>query len=212
MKDATYVHPLTALGKRAMDLSIALTGIIFTLPLYPLIALMIKLNSPGPVFYRQMRIGYQSENYVCLFLMTRFRTVKVDTEATSGSVRPTRNAPQVTKVGHFLRRTHLDKLPQLWNVLMGDMSIVGPRPEPPDICQKLEDNIPFYTERTFDVVPGMTGLAQVNLSFYETVDDLRNNVAYDHAYALSLSSPAEWLKMDVSILLKTIWVMVTGKR
>ncbi|WOG29337.1 sugar transferase [Endozoicomonas sp. 8E] len=212
MRGVTYVHPLTTLGKRAMDLALAVIGIIFTLPLYPFIALMIKLDSPGPVFYRQMRIGYQSKNYVRLFLMNRFRTMSVDKEAQSDPVRATKNELRVTKAGLFLRRTRLDKLPQLWNVLMGDMSIVGPRPEPLGICHKLEDNIPFYTERTYDVIPGMTGLAQINLSCDETLYDLRNRVAYDHAYALSLSNPADWLKMDVSILFKTFWVMATGKR
>ncbi|KEQ18878.1 sugar transferase [Endozoicomonas numazuensis] len=211
MKDVTYVHPITALGKRVMDISLAVIGIILTLPLYPFIAIAIRLDSPGPVFYRQMRIGYQRENYVSLFLMTKFRTMSADAEAKSGPVWAAKNDPRVTKVGHFLRKTRLDELPQLWNVLMGDMSIVGPRPERPGMCHKLEDNIPFYTERTFDVVPGITGLAQVNLSYDETIDDVRNKVAYDHAYALSLSSPADWLKMDFTIMFKTMWVMVKGK-
>ncbi|WP_062267323.1 sugar transferase [Endozoicomonas arenosclerae] len=211
MKDVTYVHPITALCKRAMDISVAVIGIVLTLPLYPFIALAIKLDSPGPVFYRQMRIGYQRENYVSLFLMMKFRTMSADAESKSGPVWAAKNDPRITKVGNFLRKTRLDELPQLWNVLMGDMSVVGPRPERPGMCHKLENNIPFYTERTFDVVPGITGLAQVNLSYDETIDDVRNKVAYDHAYALALSSPADWLKMDFTIMFKTFWVMVTGK-
>lgn len=211
MKDVTYVHPLTAFGKRAMDMSIAVVGIIFTLPLYPFIALAIKLDSPGPIFYRQMRIGYQRDSYVSLFHMIKFRTMRADAEAKSGPVWAQKNDPRITKIGNFLRKTRLDELPQLWNVLFGDMSIVGPRPERPGMCHKLENNIPFYTERTYDVVPGITGLAQVNLSYDETIDDVRNKVAYDHAYALALSSPMDWLKMDVFIMFKTMWVMVAGR-
>ena len=211
MKDITYVHPLTALGKRVMDISIAITGIILTLPLYPFIALAIRMDSPGPVFYRQMRIGYQRDNYISLFMMAKFRTMRSDAGTGTGPVWAQKNDPRITGIGNFLRKTRLDELPQLWNVLMGDMSIVGPRPERPGMCNKLESNIPFYTERTYDVVPGITGLAQVNLGYDETIDDVRNKVAYDHAYALALSSPSDWLKMDVSIMFKTMMVMITGR-
>lgn len=211
MKDVTYVHPVTALCKRAMDMSIAIVGLMMTLPLYPFIAIAIKLDSPGPVFYRQMRIGYQRDSYISLFHMIKFRTMRADAEAKSGPVWAQKNDPRITKLGNFLRKTRLDELPQLWNVMFGDMSIVGPRPERPGMCNKLESSIPFYTERTYDVVPGITGLAQVNLGYDETIDDVRNKVAYDHAYALALSSPLDWLKMDVFIMFKTFMVMVLGR-
>ena len=211
MKDVTYVHPVTAICKRSMDMSIAIVGLLMTLPLYPFIAIAIKLDSPGPVFYRQMRIGYQRDSYISLFQMVKFRTMRADAESKSGPVWAQKNDPRITKLGNFLRKTRLDELPQLWNVLIGDMSIVGPRPERPGMCNKLESNIPFYTERTYDVVPGITGLAQVNLGYDETIDDVRNKVAYDHAYALALSSPLDWLKMDIFIMFKTFMVMVLGR-
>lgn len=211
MKDVTYVHPLTAIGKRSMDMTIALIGLMLTLPLYPIIAILIKLDSKGSVFYRQMRIGYQKNSYISVFQMIKFRTMRADAEAKSGPVWAQKNDPRITTLGNFLRKTRLDELPQLWNVLMGDMSIVGPRPERPGMCNKLESNIPFYTERTYDVVPGITGLAQVNLGYDETIDDVRNKVAYDHAYALALSNPIDWLKMDIFIIFKTLMVMILGR-
>ncbi len=211
MNDLTYVHPLTHLGKRMLDITIAIIGLILTAPLFPLIALVVKLDSPGPVFYKQMRIGYQRENYISLFMMIKFRTMRADAEKKSGPVWAQKNDPRITKMGLFLRKTRLDELPQLWNVLVGEMSVVGPRPERPGMCNKLESNIPFYTERTYDVVPGVTGLAQVYLGYDETIEDVRRKVGFDHAYALALSNPWEWLKMDLWIMFKTVVVMVTGK-
>ncbi|AMO57819.1 sugar transferase [Endozoicomonas montiporae] len=211
MKGVTYVHPVTAICKRAMDMTIAIIGLILALPLFPIIAIAIKLDSPGPVFYKQMRIGYQRSNYISLFQMVKFRSMRADAEAKSGPVWAQKNDPRITRLGNSLRKTRLDELPQLWNVLVGDMSIVGPRPERPGICNKLERNIPFYTERTYDVVPGLTGLAQVNLGYDESIDDVRNKVAYDHAYALALSSPVDWLKMDTFIMFKTFMVLGKGQ-
>ena len=211
MKDTTYVHPLTAFGKRSMDIIIALIGLMLTLPLFPIIALAIKLDSPGPVIYKQLRIGHQRDNYISLFMMKKFRTMRADAESGTGPVWATKNDPRITRLGNFLRKTRLDELPQFFNVLAGDMSMVGPRPERPGMCNKLENNIPFYTERTYDVTPGITGLAQISLGYDETIDDVRNKVAYDHAYALSLSNPWEWLKMDITVMLKTFTVMVLGR-
>ena len=210
MKETTYVHPLTAFGKRCMDVVIALIGLVITLPLFPLVALAVKLDSPGPAIYQQLRIGYQRDNYISLFMMKKFRTMRTDAEDGTGPVWAKKNDPRITRIGNFLRKTRLDELPQLWNVLVGDMSVVGPRPERPGMCNKLEGNIPFYTERTYDVTPGITGLAQVSLGYDETIEDVRTKVAYDHAYALSLSSPWEWLKMDVTVMIKTFTVMVLG--
>ncbi|MFK0570320.1 sugar transferase [Endozoicomonas sp.] len=211
MKESTYVHPIAAMGKRLMDILIALVGLLITLPLFPFIALAIRLDSPGPIIYQQMRTGYQKENFICLFMMKKFRTMRNDAEAGTGPVWAQKNDPRITRIGNFLRKTRLDELPQLWNVLVGDMSIVGPRPERPGMYKKLEANIPFYTERTFDVVPGITGLAQVSMGYDETLNDVRNKVAYDHAYALALSSPWGWLKMDIYVMFKTVVVMITGQ-
>ncbi len=211
MKETTYVHPLTSIGKRVMDVAIALIGLIITLPLFPLIALAIKLDSRGPVIYQQLRIGYQKDSYISLFMMKKFRSMRTDAEDSTGPVWAQKNDPRITRVGNFLRKSRLDELPQLWNVLIGDMSIVGPRPERPGMCSKLEVNIPFYSERTYDVIPGITGLAQVSLGYDETIEDVRTKVAYDHAYALSLSSPWEWLKMDISVMFRTFTVMILGR-
>lgn len=211
MQESTYVHPMASLGKRAIDILIALAGLLITLPLFPIIALAIRLDSPGPIVYQQMRIGYQKENYIRLFMMKKFRSMRNDAEAGTGPVWAQKNDPRITKVGNFLRKTRLDELPQLWNVLVGDMSIVGPRPERPGMYNKLETNIPFYSERTFDVVPGITGLAQVHTGYDETLNDVKNKLAYDHAYALALSSLWGWLKMDSYVMFKTFFVMVTGR-
>ena len=211
MKEPTFVHPVAATGKRLIDIVVALVGLAITLPLLPFIALAIRLDSPGPVIYQQIRIGYQMESYIRLFMMKKFRTMRNDAEAGTGPVWAQKNDPRITRVGNFLRKTRLDEIPQLWNVLVGDMSIVGPRPERPGMYQKLENNIPFYSERTFDVVPGITGLAQVNMGYDQTLNDVKNKVAYDHAYALALTTTWGWLKMDFYIMIKTLYVMVTGK-
>ena len=211
MKESTFVHPVAATGKRLMDIVFALVGLAITLPLFPFIALAIRLDSQGPIIYQQVRIGYQMEGYIRLFMMKKFRTMRNDAEAGTGPVWAQKNDPRITRVGNFLRKTRLDEIPQLWNVLVGDMSMVGPRPERPGMYQKLENNIPFYSERTFDVVPGITGLAQVNMGYDETLNDVKNKVAYDHAYALALTTTWGWLKMDFYVMFKTLYVMVTGK-
>ena len=211
MKESTFVHPVAATGKRLMDIVFALVGLTISLPLFPFIALAIRLDSQGPIIYQQVRIGYQMEGYIRLFMMKKFRTMRNDAEAGTGPVWAQKNDPRITRVGNFLRKTRLDEIPQLWNVLVGDMSMVGPRPERPGMYQKLENNIPFYSERTFDVVPGITGLAQVNMGYDETLEDVKNKVAYDHAYALALTTIWGWLKMDVYVMFKTLYVMVTGK-
>ena len=211
MKEPTFVHPVAATGKRLIDIVVALIGLAITLPLFPFIALAIRLDSPGPIIYQQIRIGYQMESYIRLFMMKKFRTMRNDAEAGTGPVWAQKNDPRITRVGNFLRKTRLDEIPQLWNVLVGDMSIVGPRPERPGMYQKLENNIPFYSERTYDVVPGITGLAQVNMGYDQTLNDVKNKVAYDHAYALALTTTWGWLKMDFYVMFKTLYVMVTGK-
>ncbi|WP_299729785.1 sugar transferase [uncultured Endozoicomonas sp.] len=211
MHQKRYVHPMSAVGKRFSDITIAVLGLIFALPLYPLIAVAIRLDSRGPVLYHQIRIGYQQDDCVCLFMMHKFRTMRNNAEFETGPVWSPRDDPRITRVGQFLRKTRLDELPQLWNVLAGDMSIVGPRPERPGICNNLDHEIPFYSERTFDVLPGITGLAQINTGYDETLDDVKAKVAYDHAYALALSNPWLWLKMDFYVMFKTMLVMITGK-
>ncbi|TCS42384.1 sugar transferase [Reinekea marinisedimentorum] len=201
----------TFVAKRFTDVVVAGAALLFTLPLWPLIALAIKLESKGPVFFRQLRIGRAMPDKTELFHMIKFRTMVTDAEAKSGAVWAANNDPRITRIGNFLRKTRLDELPQLFNVLKGDMSLIGPRPERPGIARDLNRALPFYAERTYFVPPGITGLAQVNQGYDTCLDDVKNKLLYDHAYALTLSNPLRWLKADVHVAFKTVWVMVAGR-
>ncbi len=211
MKNSHYIDPVTAWSKRLSDLLLASTGLLITLPLFPLIALAIKLNSRGPVFFKQLRIGKAMPDRVALFEMIKFRTMVHGAERQSGATWATKNDSRITAVGLFLRKTRLDEVPQFLNVLKGEMSIIGPRPERPGFYQQLENNIPFFVERTYGVTPGITGLAQVNQGYDTSIDDVRSKVGYDHGYGLALGGFVSWFKMDVSIALRTIAVMIMGR-
>lgn len=207
----THINTSTIVAKRFTDLFISVVGLLLTLPLFPLIALAIKLESPGPIFFKQMRIGKATEDYVVLFEMIKFRTMVNDAESISGATWASKKDPRITTMGLFLRKTRLDELPQFINVLKGEMSIIGPRPERPGFYQKLERDIPYFAERTYGVTPGITGLAQVNQGYDTCIDDVRSKVGFDHSYALSLSHFSSWVKMDASIFMKTILVMIMGR-
>ncbi len=206
-----YIDPVTAWSKRLSDLLLASIGLLITLPLFPLIALAIKLNSRGPVFFKQLRIGKAMPDRVAMFEMIKFRTMVYDAERHSGATWATKNDPRITAVGLFLRKTRLDELPQFFNVLKGEMSMIGPRPERPGFYQQLENNIPFFAERTYGVAPGITGLAQVSQGYDTSIDDVRSKVGFDHGYGLALGSFVCWLKMDATIALRTIAVMLMGR-
>lgn len=211
MNTKNYIHPVIVKAKRVFDITMALLGLVLTLPLFPIIALAIKLTSPGPVFYKQLRVGRIWPQYTELLYIIKFRTMRADAEKGTGPVWATKRDPRITPVGAFLRKTRLDELPQFINVLRGEMSLVGPRPERPGICHKLEADIPFYIERTYGVMPGITGLAQVNQGYDESIEDVRSKLSYDLAYSLTLSEPKRWLHMEMSILFKTIFVMLFGR-
>lgn len=210
-KRSCYVDPVTIVSKRLFDIVVAMVGIVSTLPLWPLIGLAIKYETKGPMFFRQMRVGRSTPTKTELFMMTKFRTMGVNAESKTGAVWATANDPRITKVGYFLRKTRLDELPQLLNVLAGDMSIVGPRPERPGISRDLNDAIPYYAERTYFVTPGITGLAQVSQGYDTCLDDVKSKLLYDHAYALSLSNLRGWITMDLIVMFRTVWVMVAGR-
>ena len=197
--------------KRVADIVLASLALLVLLPLFPLIALAIKLDSKGPVLFRQWRVGSIHRDYVELFQMIKFRSMRVDAEKQSGAVWASKTDPRITTVGRFLRKTRLDELPQLINVLRGDMSLIGPRPERPDFYRNLEDNIPFYSERTYGVRPGITGLAQVYQGYDTCIEDVRSKVAFDHSYALALSSVPGWIATDFRIMCLTLWVMLRGR-
>lgn len=196
--------------KRALDIVIASIVLVVFLILLPFIAAAVKLSSPGPVFYRQLRVGQMLFDRTELFQLLKFRTMTLDAETGTGAVWASKQDPRVTRVGRFLRKTRLDELPQCINVLRGEMSIVGPRPERPVFFSKLESAIPFYTERTFGLKPGVTGLAQVSTGYDATIEDVRLKIIFDHAYAAKTDRPLQCLVTDLTIMWRTIWVMGLG--
>lgn len=206
-----HVPPVVAAAKRCLDIAIAGLALLLTAPFWPLIALAIKLDSRGPVVFQQLRVGRAGADRTVLFMMWKFRSMRADAEAKSGAVWAAKRDPRITRVGLFLRKTRLDEIPQLVNVLLGDMSIVGPRPERPGFYGKLETAIPFFADRSSGLRPGITGLAQVRQGYDTCIDDVRRKVGFDHAYAMRLAGLGAWFLADMSIMLKTFTVMVTGR-
>lgn len=238
--------PLVRLTKRVIDFAASAVGLAASAPLYPIIAAAIYIESPGPVFYRQRRAGTLTGTTVkdgiakpefVLFDMVKFRTMRTDAEKFTGAVLAQENDPRVLKVGRFLRKTRLDELPQLLNVLLGEMSLVGPRPERPELLDHLAMAIPYFEERMRDVKPGITGLAQVSLGYegramkeseiaaFEAAivnpfkleeaegaeaDGMRMKLLFDLAYAAALESFPAFLRMELGIIVKTPLVMVMG--
>lgn len=200
-----------SISKRIFDVMAAISGLLITAPITPLIALAIRMETPGPALFRQQRIGRCFSDRTELFWMYKFRTMGMDSEKSSGAVWAKDNDLRVTRIGRFLRKSRLDEIPQLWNVLIGDMSLIGPRPERPGFYQKLERAIPYFSERTVGLRPGITGLSQVYQGYDKDLDDVRRKVSFDHAYALSLSAVPSWISMDVRIMFRTIWVMIAGR-
>ena len=165
------------LSKRCFDIGLALALLLFTLPLMLLTALLIVLDSKGPVFYRQERVGLNGRP----FLVIKFRSMRTDAEKDGAPQWAKRRDSRVTRVGALIRKLRIDELPQLLNVLHGEMSLVGPRPERPCFVEEFTKRIPFYAERHC-VKPGITGWAQVNYPYGASLDDARNKLAYDLYY------------------------------
>lgn len=187
--------------KRALDIAVSLMILSLGLPLWLLIALAIKLDTPGPVFYLQERVGRDGK----IFNMIKFRSMLHKAEEHSGPVWANKRDPRVTRVGKIMRRLRLDEIPQFINILQGDMSLVGPRPERPYFVERLSREIPLYARR-LKVRPGITGWAQVKHKYDETFEDVKKKVKYDLFYIENMS-----LRMDLKILLNTIYVVLTGK-
>lgn len=211
IRHSSYIPRSIRFCKRSMDIFGALIGLSVLLPLLPVIALAIKLDSRGPVFFSQRRLGISRAQVASTFMVHKFRTMVTDAERHSGPVLAQQNDPRITRVGHLLRRTRLDELPQFWNVLVGEMSLVGPRPERPELAQELDNRYPLFNERTDEVKPGITGFAQVEMSYQQAADQVYGKMAYDYAYSAALTSFWAWLKMDCWIIAKTISVAITGK-
>lgn len=183
--------------KCAFDLLLAAGMLLVTAPLLPLVALAIRIDSPGPIFFRQLRVGRGGK----LFRIVKFRSMRQDAEAMTGAVWAQKDDPRITRVGRFIRKSRLDELPQLWNVLRGDMSFVGPRPERPEFDAQLESGIPFYRARRA-VSPGLTGWAQVRHGYGNTMEDALRKVEYDLYYIKN-----ESFYLDLLILLRTVAVV-----
>lgn len=189
---------ISRLAKRACDITVSLALLIMTLPLMVITALAIKLDSPGPIFYRQQRTGHFGRSFTLL----KFRSMAVDAEAEGAPRWAQKHDPRITRVGAFIRSTRVDELPQLANVLTGEMSLVGPRPERPHFVEQLAVAIPFYKERNY-VKPGVTGWAQVNFPYGASVEDAREKLTYDLYYVKHRG-----LSLDIRILLATVRVVL----
>jgi sugar transferase (PEP-CTERM system associated) len=190
----------TRMVKRAMDIGLALAGLVLSLPVMGLVAAAIKLDSNGPVLFRQKRVGERGR----IFVLNKFRSMTVDAER-HGPVWAAARDPRVTRIGRWLRQTRLDELPQFWNVLVGDMSFVGPRPERPEFVGTLQREIPFYMGR-HSVKPGITGWAQVRHRYAASVEDSMEKLQYDLYYIKNLSP-----LLDLVILLSTLQVVLFAR-
>jgi sugar transferase (PEP-CTERM system associated) len=185
-------------AKRCLDVFAALLGLLLTAPVMALVALAVRWTSAGPVLYRQERVGQHGR----VFTVLKFRSMRQDAEATSGAVWARKNDSRVTPVGRFLRRSRLDELPQLMNVLTGDMSLVGPRPERPEFVTQLTQQIPFYGQRHV-IRPGLTGWAQVRYTYGSSVEDALEKLQYDLFYIKNLS-----ISFDLFIMLSTVKTVI----
>jgi exopolysaccharide biosynthesis polyprenyl glycosylphosphotransferase len=190
-------RPATRRLKRILDVFCAGVGLVLAAPIMLLTALLIKLESPGPVLYKQVRAG----EFGKLFTILKFRSMRTDAEA-GGAQFAQKNDPRVTRVGQFIRKTRIDEVPQLLNVLRGDMSMVGPRPERPVFIEQLEQQIPYFKQRLY-VKPGVTGHAQVRCEYGASAEDMLEKLQHDLYYIKSYS-----VLFDLSIMLDTVKVVL----
>lgn len=189
---------LNASGKRVLDILVGAIFLVAMLPLMLLTALAIRLDSPGPVFYTQERVGWRGRT----FTLYKFRSMRVDAERDGVPQWAAEGDPRVTRLGRLLRKTRLDEFPQVWNVLKGDMSFIGPRPERPFFVEEIGRQVPYYHERA-RVRPGITGWAQINYPYGASIDDAREKLAYDLYYIKNYS-----LMLDILVLLGTVQVVL----
>jgi lipopolysaccharide/colanic/teichoic acid biosynthesis glycosyltransferase len=195
------MHPLAATAKRLLDFTLALLGLLVTWPIMLAVALAVRLESPGPILFRQERTGQRGRS----FTLNKFRSMRADAEKLSGPVWASEDDPRVTRVGRVLRRARLDELPQLFNILAGSMSLVGPRPERPHFVAELARKIPYYHQR-HSVKPGLTGWAQINYPYGNTIEDALQKLQYDLFYIKYQS-----LLFDLSILFHTVKTVILRK-
>jgi sugar transferase (PEP-CTERM system associated) len=189
---------LSSVAKRLFDIVVSGAMLILTGPFILLFALIIRLESKGPAFFRQERVGRYNQN----FALYKLRSMRQDAEAAGEAIWAAENDPRVTRIGRFIRKVRIDELPQIWNVLKGDMSFVGPRPERPTFVADLEEKLKYYAERHM-VKPGITGWAQINYPYGASLEDARHKLEYDLYYAKNYTP-----FLDVVILLQTLRVVL----
>lgn len=194
-----YRQPYSLTAKRGLDVGLALLGSVIALPLVPLVALLVK-TSRGPILFRQVRVG----EHGVPFTLYKFRTMRFDAEASGDAVWSVRGDDRITLAGRFLRASRLDEIPQLWNILRGSMSVVGPRPERPEFIEVLETHAPFWSRRHL-VKPGLTGWAQIRAGYTADVDEALGKLSHDLWYLRHRS-----LIVDLAIIVKTIGVIGRG--
>jgi sugar transferase (PEP-CTERM system associated) len=194
-------HTHNLLYQRISNVTAAIVGIIVTFPLMVLTALAVRLSSPGAVLYRQTRVGLDGS----LFTLYKFRSMRIDAELGTGAVWAQKDDPRVTTVGRIIRRIRFDELPQLVNVLKGEMSLVGPRPERPEFVKALNEQIPYYRQRHC-VRPGITGWAQISYKYGDTLEDTITKLEYDLYYIKNMS-----LSLDSYIIFQTVKAMLLSR-
>ena len=187
--------------KRIFDIFISLGMLLLTSPILILTAMAIKIDSKGPVFFKQERMGQNGK----IFSILKFRSMINDAEKLTGPVWSQKDDPRITRVGKLVRKIRIDEIPQMYNVLKGEMSLVGPRPERPFFVEKLSEAIPYY-KRRLKVRPGITGWAQVKHKYDESIEDVKVKLRYDLFYIENMS-----IRMDFKIMLRTIFVVLFGK-
>ncbi len=223
------IHRLNLVFKRVIDITVSIIGLLLSVPIFLVLPVIIKLDSPGPVFFRQVRVGVNrrkndrrragahattdhrgidrrgDDRHGRPFEIIKFRTMVCGAEKKCGPVWATPNDPRITRVGTFLRRIRLDEIPQFINILKGEMSLVGPRPERLYFVEKLADCVPGFLDR-LQMTPGVTGLAQVKNGYDTSVDAVHQKIKYDLAYI------RDWnLLKDLKVLCATIVVVITGR-
>lgn len=216
--DEVFPRERSELLSRSVNVVIASVALLVALPVMIVVALLVKFTSPGPIIYSQIRVGVDRrfrskrndgrrmhDHGGRLFRMYKFRSMRVDAESDGKAVWAQKSDPRTTSIGKFLRKTRLDELPQLYNVLRGDMNIVGPRPERPSIFAELRQNIPQYAQRQ-RVKPGITGWAQINQAYDSCIDDVKSKVRYDLEYV-----QRQGIVHDITIMSMTIPVMLFRK-
>lgn len=189
-------------GRRIFDIIMSILGLILTIPIWIVIPVLIKLDSKGPVIYKQERVGKNNH----IFQLLKFRSMFINAEKHTGPKWAEENDPRITRIGRFIRKFRIDEIPQMVNILKGDMSLVGPRPERPHFVRILSEKDPSYNERHL-IKPGLTGLAAVMCRYGASIEDAFLKLRYDKYYIQNIS-----VFLDLQIILRTFFVIANGRK